>query len=133
MDPLLPGAEAAALWAGLLLIVLLVLSALVVRQRRRHRVAVGDAGVPELVAAQRAFGNASEYAPAGLASLAVLAAVGAPAALIHVIGAVLFAGRVAHGVGMSLTAGPSLGRTVGMLLTWVAWLVSAVCLLVYAL
>ena len=133
MDPLLPGAEAAALWSGLLLIVLLVLSALVVRQRRRHRVAVGDAGVPELVAARRAFGNASEYAPAGLAALAVLAAVGAPAALVHVVGGVLFAGRVAHGIGMSLTAGPSLGRTVGMLMTWVAWLISAVCLLVYAL
>lgn len=133
MESLPPGAKAAALWAGLLLVVLLTLSALVVRQRRRHRIAAGHGDVPELEAAQRAFGNAAEYVPAGLASLGLLALAGAAPLLIHAIGAVLFVGRVAHGVGMSLTTGPSLGRTLGMLLTWIAWLVSAVCLVFYSL
>jgi hypothetical protein len=128
-----PAAHAAALWAALSLFVLLALSGLVVRQRRRHRVALGDDGVPELVRAQRAFGNACEYIPAGLAALAVLVVVGAGPAEVHAVGAVLFTGRVAHGVGLSLTGGPSIGRTVGMLLTWLAWLLAAVCLLLYAL
>lgn len=128
-----PGAGGAvALWAGLHLLLLLVLSALVVRQRRRHRVAIGDGGVPELLRAQRAFGNASEYVTPGLAALTILAVVGSPAALVHAIGAVLFVGRVAHGVGLSMSGGPTLARMVGMLLTWVAWLAAAVSLLVVA-
>jgi hypothetical protein len=96
-------------------------------------VALGDDGVPELVRAQRAFGNAAEYIPSGLAALALLVVVGAGPAETNIIGAFLFAGRVSHGLGLSLTGGPSIGRTVGMLLTWLAWLIAAVCLLLYAL
>lgn len=120
--------KAAALWSGLNLFLLLGLSGLVVRQRRRHRIAVGDDGVPELVQALRAFGNASEYVPAGIAAMAVMAVTGSPAALIHVVGGLLLVGRISHAVGLSLTAGPSIGRTVGMILTWVAWLTAAVSL-----
>ena len=133
MDVLIPAGDAAAFWAGLNLLVLLVLSVLVVRQRRRHRVAVGDDGVPELVRALRAFGNASEYIPAGVAALAVLALAGAHPSVVHVVGAILFFGRVAHGIGLTLTAGTSMGRSVGMVLTWIAWLIAAVCLLFYGI
>ena len=66
MDAVTSG-HAAALWVGLHLILLLVLSLLVVRQRRRHKVALGDGGVPELAQAIRAFGNATEYVPAARA------------------------------------------------------------------
>ena len=121
--------RAAALWAGLNLCILIALSGLVVRQRGRHRVAIGDAGVPELVRAQRAFGNAAEYIPAGMAGLAILAIAGAPAVLVHGIGAVLFLGRVIHALSLSLSAGPSLGRTAGMMLTWVAGLAAAASLI----
>lgn len=125
--------RAAALWAGLHMVVLLVLSGLVVRERRRHGVVIGDAGVPELLRAQRAFGNAVEYVAPGLASLAVLAVAGAPAIVVHVIGGCLFLGRVAHGVGLSLSAGASIGRTAGMALTWIAWIAAAAALLLYGL
>jgi uncharacterized membrane protein YecN with MAPEG domain len=128
-----PSAHAAALWVGLNLLLLLVLSGLVVRQRQRHRVLIGDEGVPELLRARRAFGNATEYVPAGIGALAVLALVGAPAAVVHGVGAVLFLGRIAHGWGISASAGPSLGRTVGTLLTWLAFLFAGVLLLFYAI
>ena len=65
-------AHAAALWAGLLLILLLVLSVLVTRQRRKHHVEIGDGAVPALNQAIRAFGNATEYVPAALAGLILL-------------------------------------------------------------
>ena len=133
MDQANPAGRAAALWAGLNLVVLLVLSGLVVRERRRHGVAIGDAGVPELLRAQRAFGNAVEYVAPGLGALAVLAVAGAPAAAVHMIGGGLFAGRVAHGAALSLNAGPSLGRTVGMGLTWTALIAAAAVLLVYGI
>lgn len=125
--------QAAALWAGLLLILMLVLSGIAVAGRRRHQVAFGDGGVPEMNLALRAFGNAAEYAPAGLVALVILAVAGAPVVLIHAIGATLLAGRVVHALGLLVMRGtPSMGRIVGMLLTWIALLVAAVSLLAYA-
>ncbi|HWT50636.1 MAG TPA: MAPEG family protein, partial [Caulobacter sp.] len=76
MDTIVSG-HAAALWAGLHLFLLLTLSLLVVRLRQKHKVALGDEGIPELARAIRAFGNASEYVPTGIAALAVLAVAGA--------------------------------------------------------
>ncbi len=73
---LVTAGHATALWTGLHLFLLLVLSLLVVRQRQRHKVAFGDDGIPELAQAIRAFGNATEYVPAGLIALVVLALVG---------------------------------------------------------
>jgi uncharacterized membrane protein YecN with MAPEG domain len=133
MEPVIsPSAHAAALWAGLHLLLLLVLSGLVVRQRQRHRVMIGDEGVPELLRARRAFGNATEYVPAGIGAIAVLALVGAPAAVVHGVGGVLFVGRLLHGWGISTSAGPTIGRTVGTLMTWLAFLFSGALLLFYA-
>lgn len=132
MGEVIASGKAVALWAGLHLLLLLVLSGLVVRQRRRYRVAIGDNGIPELVRAQRAFGNAVEYVPAGLIALTVLAQTGAGNTLIHSIGGLLFAGRLAHAIALTITGGPSLGRIAGMLLTWLAWLLAAVSLLVFA-
>jgi uncharacterized membrane protein YecN with MAPEG domain len=126
-------AHAAALWVALLILLMLVLSLLVVRQRSKHKVMLGDDGVPELARAARAFGNAAEYAPAGMAALAVLALVQAPPLVLHITGGVLFAGRVAHAIGLSLTGGPSIGRIVGMVATWLAFIFAGVALLFYAI
>ena len=92
--------HAAALWVGLHLLLLLVLSLLVVRQRQRHKVALGDGGVPELAQAIRAFGNATEYVPAAMVGIAVLALVEAPPLAIHLTGLFLFTGRLLHGFGL---------------------------------
>ena len=51
---------------------------------RAHGVALGDGGhARSSTQAIRAFGNATEYVPAGLVALAVLAMVGAPPLLVH--------------------------------------------------
>jgi len=128
----LPAAAAAALWTALNLFVLLTLSVLVVRQRGKHKIAVGDGGVPELVRAQRAFGNASEYIPAAIAGLVALTLAGAPAPIVHAAGALLLIGRVAHAIGFSGTAGLSFGRTAGMIATWLAYVFLGVALLYVA-
>ncbi len=128
-----PAAHAAALWAGLNLILLLTLSVRVVRLRRRHGVALGDADMPELTQAIRAFGNATEYVPSGLIALGALALAGADAWMIHAIGLVLFAGRCAHALGLSRSGGASLPRAAGVLATWIAYLAAAVALLFYAI
>ena len=128
-----PAAHAAALWVGLHMILLLVLSMRVVRLRRAHRVALGDADIPALTHAVRAFGNATEYVPAGLIAIAVLALAGAAPMVIHALGLLLLAGRVSHAVGLSRSGGASLGRSVGVLLTWLAYIVGAVALIFYAI
>ena len=132
MDPS-ASAHAAALWAGLNLVLLLILSVLVTRQRRRHKVEIGDGGVPALQQAIRAFGNATEYVPAALAGLALLALVNAPPLLIHPIGLVLFVGRALHAFGLSRSTGATLPRAVGVLATWISYVALAAALLFYAI
>jgi len=126
-------AHAAALWAGLHLILLLVLSVMVVRLRQKHKIALGDEGIPELARAIRAFGNAAEYVPAGIGAIAVLAVAGASALTIHIIGVILFAGRLLHAIALSNSGGTSLGRAIGIILTWVAYIFAAVTLLFFAI
>lgn len=124
--------HAAGLWAGLLILLMVLLSTLVVARRRRRLVAFGDGGHDDLAAASRAFGNASEYAPIGIAALILLALLGAPEVAIHAIGATLFVGRVAHALGLLFQKGPSLGRILGMALTYLTLVASAAGLIVLA-
>ena len=131
MDP--ASGHAAALWVGLNLILLLILSGLVVRLRQKHKIALGDGGIPELARAVRTFGNAAEYVPTGMVALAVLAIVSAPAVAIHIVGVLLFAGRLIHGVGLFNTGGASIPRAIGMVLTWLGYLFAAVVLRLFAI
>jgi uncharacterized membrane protein YecN with MAPEG domain len=126
-------AHAAALWVGLHLILLLVLSVLVVRQRRAHGVVLGDADIPALAQAVRAFGNATEYVPAGLIAIAVLAMVGAPPMVVHLTGLVLLVARVSHAIGLSRSGGASVLRSAGVILTWLAYILGGVALIFYAI
>ncbi|UQV17762.1 MAPEG family protein [Brevundimonas albigilva] len=72
-EALMHALQAAALWSGLLILMLLVLSGMVVSGRRRHMVSFGDGGHSDLLAASRAFGNCVEYATPGMAAMALLA------------------------------------------------------------
>lgn len=136
MDPyaaLHMAAQATALWTALLVLVLLVLSLRVVRQRQAHHVEFGDGDVPDLARAIRAFGNAAEYVPAGIGGLIALAAVGAPPMALHMAGAMLLAGRVIHAVALSRSHAASAMRAAGMLLTWLAYIFQIVALAIFAL
>jgi len=125
--------HAAALWVALHLVLLLTLSVLVVRLRQQHKVALGDDDIPELARAVRAFGNASEYIPAGLAALIVLALLEAPPLAVHVVGITLFAGRLVHAIGLSTSGGASVWRAIGIVLTWLAYIFATAALLFYAI
>jgi uncharacterized protein len=116
-EPLMHAVQAAALWSGLLILLLLVLSGVVVSGRRKHMVSFGDGGNSDLLAASRAFGNLVEYATPGMIAMLLLAAVGAPAWMIHAVGATLLVGRALHALGLLFQTGPSMGRVIGMLLT----------------
>lgn len=127
-----PAGHAAALWAGLLILLMLALSVLTVRQRQRTGVVIGDGELEPVVKAMRAFGNAAEYIPAGIGALAALTLVGASWWAIHLVGGVLFLGRLVHAVALSTNLDVSLGRTVGMLMTWLSFLIGAALLIFYS-
>ncbi|MDP2764171.1 MAG: MAPEG family protein, partial [Brevundimonas sp.] len=47
--------QSAALWSGLLILLLVILSVRVVQARRKHRVLLGDGGVSQVTVAGRVF------------------------------------------------------------------------------
>jgi len=123
---------AAALWAGLLLILMVILSMMVVRKRRGLRIGAGDGGDETMVRAVRVFGNAAEYVPAGIAALVLLVVLQGSFYVIHLVGALLLIGRILHALGLSGSTGVSFGRFTGMVLTYTAYLIAAVYLLMFA-
>jgi len=123
--------QAAALWSGLMILLLVVLGARVALARRGNKVLLGDGGNAQVLLASRVFGNASEYIPAGIGALAVLALLGMPAYVLHGLGGALFLGRLIHAVGLS-DKRPTPGRVLGMVLTWTALIVAGGMLVVHA-
>ncbi|MES1198711.1 MAG: MAPEG family protein [Pseudomonadota bacterium] len=115
--------EAAAIYAGINILLLLLLAYLVVRARQTHKVALGDGGNKAVLHAVRAHANAAEYIPAGLVGLLILALLdpAAPVWLLHAAGISLTAGRISHAIGLH-TGTLNIGRTGGIALTWIAYL-----------
>jgi uncharacterized membrane protein YecN with MAPEG domain len=115
--------EIAALYAGVNILILLVLAVLVVAARRRHKIRLGDAGNEVFLRAQRAHANAAEYVPAALVGLVTLALFD-PATqpwLLHAAGLSLTIGRILHGVGLH-TGVLNIGRVLGTALSWISLL-----------
>ena len=123
--------EIAALYAGVNILLLLVLAYVVVAGRRKHKIRLGGGGNQALERAIRAHANAAEYIPAGLVGIVLLAWFEAsPLWLLHASGISLTLGRILHGIG--LNAGElNLGRQLGTALTWLAYLLIG-CGLIYA-
>ena len=122
-----------ALYAALNALIMIALALLVVRQRGRAKVGIGDKGDHELALAIRAHGNNVEYVPYALVLLLLVELGAWPAWVVHTLGLVLTVGRIAHGYGISRSAGTSPGRAVGMLCTWGMILVAAALNLIRAI
>jgi uncharacterized protein len=112
------------IYTALNALIMLVLSILVVRARVTTRTEIGDGGKPEMAAPLRAHANNSEYVPMALLLLWALASpLGGTIWMIHGVGAPLTLGRLLHAIGLSGSTGPSSLRLVGMVLTWIAYVV----------
>jgi uncharacterized protein len=115
--------EIAAIYVGVNILILLILSYLVVSGRRTHKITLGSGENRDFERAVRAHGNAAEYIPAGLVGIVVVALMepAAPLWLLHASGLSLTIGRILHGVGLH-TGMLNAGRMLGMALTWLAYL-----------
>lgn len=112
--------SAAALYAGINILLLFLLSFRVVGSRMRTKVSLGSGGDPDLELRIRAHGNAAEYIPASMLGLIVLALLSVPVWAIHALGGVFTLGRLLHAVGLSATV--LWARQFGMVLTWLGML-----------
>ncbi len=114
--------EIAALYAGINILLLLVLAVLVVSGRRKHKIALGDGGNEAFSRAVRVHANAAEYIPAALVGIVLLALFdpATPTWLLHAAGISLTLGRILHAWGLT-TGTLNAGRMFGMMLTWLAY------------
>ncbi|MEO1475054.1 MAG: MAPEG family protein [Pseudomonadota bacterium] len=109
--------EVVALYAGVNIFIILVLSIRIVSVRASRKISLGTGGDPEMEVRVRSQANATEYVPAGILGLLLLALLNAPVWLLHALGGSFTLGRLIHPLGM---AGPIIGRQLGTIFTWTA-------------
>lgn len=120
----------AAFYAALTGLLCAVLSILVIRQRVRTRVSMGDGGDASLERMARVFGNFAEYAALVLVLLALVEICGGARWLVHVLGAGFIVGRLAHAYSLANTPDATPARSIGVGLTLLAVVGASVTLLV---
>ncbi len=108
-------------------LIMLVLSILVVRARVATKTEIGDGGKPAMAGPLRAHANNTEYVPMALLLMwALTTQLGVSIWLIHGVGGPLTLGRLLHAIGLSRSTGTSTLRFLGMILTWIAFIVGIV-------
>lgn len=124
--------HAAALYVGLMVLLMLGLKLYVGNRRAKYKVASGDNSNPDFSRAQRVQMNTVEDAPVLIAGLLALALVGIPALYIHILGAALFVSRLLHALGLAGLGGFGFGRMAGTLGTLLVFLAMGAMLIVHA-
>lgn len=116
-------------YAAILALFYVVLAALVIRQRFKHRVGLGTGTEPQLLQTVRMHGNFAEYVPFLLILLALLEIQQSPLWQLHLVAGLTLAGRLLHAIGLWRSSGTSVPRFFGMISTFTALIVGAVFLL----
>lgn len=117
-------------YAALAALLILALGLHVSLQRRAHGIGLGEGAHGEIARAVRAHANAVEYVPLALLLLLLLELGDWPAAVLHTLGLLLIAGRLAHAQGLLVRGSwVSPGRFLGTLATWAVIASAAVMLL----
>jgi uncharacterized membrane protein YecN with MAPEG domain len=112
------------LYAGMLALWFVVLSARVVGIRRR--VPFGDAGDVSITRVIRAQANFAEYVPLALLMMGFLEVGRHSIYLLHALGIALLVARLLHGFALSFAWHPRNARMAGAALTFVVLVVEAV-------
>lgn len=106
-------------YAGLLGLLLIALSANVVLARKRYRVRLGVGTEDGMQQAVRVQANFSEYVPLAVVLLVLAEVTGMPLSAVHVAGSLLVTSRLLHAWGLSHSPGRTFGRFYGTAGTWI--------------
>jgi uncharacterized membrane protein YecN with MAPEG domain len=121
------------IYAACITLLYLALTWHVIAYRRANLISLGDTGDKNLLKRMRAQANCAEYAPLGLILLLLIELTGAPAYAVHLLGLALLGGRVLHAYGFASTPQKFIFRQLGMVLTLLMLIISALGLLGHAL
>jgi len=113
------------LYAGILVLWFVVLSARVANIRRRG-ISFGDNGDPAITPVVRAQANFAEYVPIALLMMAFLEANRFSIYWLHALGVALVVARLLHGLALSFNWQRRAGRVAGATLTFIILVVGAV-------
>jgi len=113
------------LYAGILGLIYVVISAYAILGRFKHNVNLGDGQNEDMLKRIRIHSNFIEYVPFALLLMVLAEVEGASEKLIHILGIALIIGRIIHPIGVVKVIGPSIGRSGGMVLTFLVILISA--------
>ena len=117
------------LYAGLLVLLFILLSLRVIHSRRGREIYLGDGGNPAMLRVIRGHANFVEYVPLALLLMAILEISRFSIYALHALGILLVLGRLLHAYALSFTEHFKCGRTVGAALTIIVLLVeAAMCL-----
>lgn len=118
-------------YAGLLALLFVFLTVRVGRARMLTKIGIGDGGDHVLQKAIRVHANFTEFVPLALLLLFMIEMQQSSVMVLHLLGGLLFVGRVLHALGLSKTSKLSFGRCAGAGLTILVIAVSA-CWLLYS-
>ncbi|MEE2525343.1 MAPEG family protein [Hyphobacterium sp. HN65] len=115
--------QAVALYAGINLLILALLSVPIGLNRNKKKISLGDGGDTEMNTLIRGHGNAAEWIPGALFGLFLLATMGLGNLVIHGLGLAFSLARGAHAYAFisGQTTGPA--RVFGASITFLVYLV----------
>lgn len=119
-----------AVYASLLALFFVYLSARTIRLRRRLGIGLGFSENPDMLRAIRVHGNFTEYVPLALLLIFLVESAKADPWLVHILGATLLAGRLSHAFGVSRNPENFTFRVLGMGMTLAVITLSALYLLI---
>jgi len=117
------------LYASLLALFYVYLSARTIGVRRKAQISIGDGGDEAMLRAMRVHANFSEYAPITLVLLALMDIQGGQIWLLHALGVLFSVARLSHAYGISSAQAPGKFRVGGMVGTFTTLTISACWLL----
>lgn len=120
------------LYAGLLALVYVYLSARVITVRRQLKASLGDHGDKNLLKRLRVHANFAEYTPFALLLILMAETLGTSSWAVHLMCIGLVAGRLAHAYGVGSEPQLLKLRSLGMVLTFVVLVFAAVINIVLA-
>lgn len=117
------------LYAALLALFYVYLSARTIGIRRKAQISIGDGGDDSMLRAMRMHANFSEYAPITLVLLALVDIQGGQIWLLHTLGVLFLLARLSHAYGISSAQAPGKFRVGGMVGTFATITISSCWLL----
>ena len=114
------------LYAGLLVLLFIILSIRVIRRRRSGGIALGDGGNTGMLRVIRGHANFAEYVPLALVLMVILEHSRFSIYTLHALGIMLVVARLLHAYALSFTDKFMFGRVAGATLTFLVLLIEAV-------